>query len=109
MNIKPENRELGRVAYWEGQMLRAEDFLDIERVEDQKRWWHNRAMHNAFGVYRGFEAKAVSATPNQAAAIQVTPGVAYDCFGRELVLECQATVDILPKPQPQDNLRTLLV
>jgi len=108
MNGKPENRELGRVAYWEGQMLHAEDFLDIQRIEDQKRWWHNRAMHNAYGVYQGFQAMKVFDTLNQP-AIQVTPGIAYDCFGRELVLECLATISIPQKPQPQGDMRTLLV
>jgi hypothetical protein len=109
MNNKPQNHELERVTYWEGQMLRSSDFLDIQRVEDQRRWWHNRAMHNAFGVYQGFQATAVSATQGHSAVIQVTPGVAYDCFGRELVLECLATVEFSSAPLAPGDVRTLLV
>jgi hypothetical protein len=88
-NNRPPNRELDRVLYWEGQMLRSGDFLDIQRVEAERRWWHNRAMHNAFGVYLGLQISENQDVPN---AIQITPGVAYDCAGRELLLECAATI-----------------
>jgi hypothetical protein len=100
---KPENRELGRVQYWEGQMLRSSDFLDIQRIEAQRRWWHNRALHKAFGVYQGMTASADYALQ----IIEVSPGVAYDCFGRELVLECSARFLFPPAP-PSDGEVTLL-
>lgn len=109
MNHKPQDRKLERVTYWEGQMLRSSDFLDIQRVESQRRWWHNRAMHSAYGVYEGFQAKAIDATPDQPASVQVSPGVAYDCFGRELVLECRATIQYLSQPIAPGNVRTLVV
>jgi hypothetical protein len=106
---KPENRQLGRVRYTEGQMLRAADFQDIERVEAQRRWWHNRAMHNAFGVYQGLDAAMENDKLNVARNILVLPGVAYDCYGRELVLDCAAKV-LLPSTFPSsDGVLTLLI
>lgn len=89
---KPENRRLGRVRYWEGQMLRSSDFRDMQRIEAQRRWWHNRALHKAYGAYQGMQAKEV--TESGETFIRVAPGVAYDCFGRELVLECFARIAI---------------
>lgn len=109
MNNKAPNRELDRVTYWEGQMLRSSDFLDIHRVEDQRRWWHNRAMHSAYGVYQGFHATAVGGNQGQPGVVQVSPGVAYDCFGRELILECRATIQYAVQPLAQGDVRTLLV
>ena len=47
-----EKRKLERVRYWQGQMLRSRDFNDMHAVEEQRRWWHNRALHNAYGVYQ---------------------------------------------------------
>ena len=109
MNNKPPNREIERFTYQEGQMMRAGDFQDIQRVADQRRWWHNRAVHNAYGIYQGFEAKAISASAGKDAVIEVSPGVAYDCFGRELFLECLAIIQYLSKPLAAGNVRTLLI
>jgi hypothetical protein len=48
-----EKRPLERVRYWQGQMLRSADFRAQSADTAQHRWWHNRALHNAYGVYRG--------------------------------------------------------
>lgn len=109
MNNRPPNRELERVTYWEGQMLRSSDFLDIQRVEAERRWWHNRAMHNAFGVYQGFQVTEISAADGTREGVQVTPGVAYDCFGRELFLECLATIRYPSQELTNGAARTLVV
>lgn len=86
-------RELQRVRYWQGQMLRSQDFRDQEAIGAQRRWWHNRALHNAFGIAYGFEVELSDGW------FKVGPGVAYDCFGRELVL--QESVDLaIPEEQP---------
>jgi hypothetical protein len=108
MNNKPPNREIERFTYQEGQMMRAGDFLDVQRVADQRRWWHNRAVHNAYGIYQGFEASAIPASVGKPAVIEVSPGIAYDCFGRELFLECAAIIQYLSKPLAAGN-RTLLI
>jgi hypothetical protein len=91
--LKPERRKLERVQYWQGQMLRSRDFHDIEAGEAQRRWWHNRALHNAYGVAEGLTCSLVPAgTPT---GVSISPGVAYDIFGRELILE---KARIIPLP-----------
>jgi hypothetical protein len=81
-----DRRDLQRTRYWQGQKLRAADFRSQLNTEQQLRWWHNRAVHNAFGVTLGFEA---SRTPLKGPleTIHLEPGVAYDCFGRALILQ----------------------
>jgi hypothetical protein len=105
---KPENRQLGRVQYWEGQMLRSSDFRDIRRIEEQRRWWHNRAMHRPYGVYQEMRASANLDKSGTMRGINITPGVAYDCFGRELVLECAASVLFPGAPSPEGGILILL-
>lgn len=106
---KPENRQLGRVRYTEGQMLLSADFQDIERVEAQRRWWHNRALHSAYGVYQGFDAQMVKGKAGQSQTVVVQPGVAYDCFGRELVLDCVARVSVPTNFASSEGTLTLLI
>jgi len=93
---KLEKRKLERVRYWQGQMLRSRDFRSIEDVESQRRWWHNRALHNAYGVAEGFDCELVPASASAPAAVSVSPGVAYDVFGRELILESPQTITLPP-------------
>lgn len=90
--MKPfEHKKLERVRYWEGQLLRSGDFREIAGVEAQRRWWHNRAIHDAYGVREGYQLK-LTGTPRR---VIVFPGVAYDCFGRELIL-CKPQAVPLP-------------
>jgi hypothetical protein len=85
-----EHKRLERVRYWEGQLLRSGDFREIAAVEAQRRWWHNRAIHDAYGVREGFRPQ-LAGTPR---GVIVSPGVAYDCFGRELVLDKKQNVPL---------------
>jgi hypothetical protein len=76
------------------------DFRDELAVEAQLRAWHNRSVtHNAFGVAQGYLTTQINEH------IVVDPGIAYDCFGRELILTRQTSVEIPPAPQKM----TLLV
>jgi hypothetical protein len=93
---QPKHRDLDRFQYWQGQMLRSRDFRDIEAVDAQRRWWHNRALHNAYGVWRGFKTEL--ATRPSGRVLLVGPGVAYDLFGRELVLGARQAVPLPPNP-----------
>jgi hypothetical protein len=77
----PDRENLERLRYRQGQMLRSRDFRDQLAIEAQLRGWHNRAMHNAFGVADGFEVTL----DQQHRSVTICPGVAYDCFGRELI------------------------
>jgi hypothetical protein len=83
----PADTELLRLRYGHGQMLRSRDARDEVRVEAQLRWWHNRALHRPFGVIEGL---TVTGWP----PVTVEPGLAYDCFGRELLQTHRASVPV---------------
>ncbi|HBY98942.1 MAG: hypothetical protein M5U01_28150 [Ardenticatenaceae bacterium] len=86
---------LERLRYRQGQMLRSQDFRDQVALEAQLRWWHNRALHNTFGIAEGLEV----ALDPQGQALIVCPGLAYDCFGRELILRREQRLRIPPVTQ----------
>lgn len=88
-----EERTLERIRYWQGQRLRSADFRAELSTEAQLLSWHNRALHGAFGVSLGLETSAVTAG-GQLTAVKVEPGVAYDCFGRPLILLEARTVPL---------------
>lgn len=77
-------RELERLSHYPGQDLLARDLRDQAAVEDQLRWWHARALHAAYGVRAGLQALPVPGAPPLVA--EVLPGVAFDPYGRELIL-----------------------
>lgn len=95
-----ERRELERLRYFEGQRLSSRDLNDQLAREAELRWWHNRALHDAYGVFRGlglYEPGDASALPPEVLAVikaeipnarfdqvGVMEGGAYDAFGREL-------------------------
>jgi hypothetical protein len=95
-----EARDLERLRYWQGQMLRSRDFRDQLAIEAQLRWWHNRAMHHAFGIACGFTTlkDEINNTVN------VEPGLAYDWFGREIILRREHKVSIPTLEEPMTLL-----
>lgn len=103
-----EKRELERVQYWQGQMLRSRDFREINAFDAQRRWWHNRALHNAYGVREGLVGTPVPA--KNPTAISISPGEAYDVLGRELILESSQIVLPPSNISPtKDTQLTLLI
>jgi hypothetical protein len=84
-----ERRALDRLVHAQGERLRSDDFNDQLAINNQLRWWHDRAVHNAYGIASGFGVR------EGGGSVGVQPGVAYDRFGRELVLAGDAQV---PKP-----------
>lgn len=99
----PDQRDLQRLRYRQGQSLLREDFQDQQSIESQLRAWHNRALHNTFGVVGGFAAGltvSVDAVNNRAT---VEPGLAYDCFGRDLFLQRRASI-LLPEETGESML-----
>jgi hypothetical protein len=103
----PNHIELERLRYWQGQRLLARDFRDQRTIEAQLRWWHNRALHNAFGVSLGLAVTPVPAH-GPLTAVRVNRGVAYDCFGRELILQGARELPV-PAVPSQGNRMTLLI
>jgi hypothetical protein len=103
-----ENRKLERVRYWQGQMLRSRDFNNIHAAEEQRRWWHNRALHNAYGVYQDTPQPFFIEINADKTAVTVTPGLAYDSFGRELILQAKQTVPLPAGMRDKDEFLLLI-
>lgn len=103
-----EKRPLERVRYWQGQMLRSADFRAQSADTAQHRWWHNRALHNAYGVYQGLAASAAQDAAGVFIGVRVAAGVGYDCFGRELIVDAPQTI-ALPANVPQGTLTMVLL
>jgi hypothetical protein len=96
---RPDQVEINRWRYWQGQELRSRDFRDQMMSEAQLRWWHNRALHNAFGVRYGLAVTPVI-LEDPMVAVRVDCGVAYDCFGRELILQSARELPLPPPGSP---------
>ena len=102
-------RDLERQRYWQGQRLESRDLDDQLADEAQRRWWHNRAIHNAYGVVSGYLPKRDENGELILIedAVCISSGLAYDCFGRALEL-----LEDRPSPLPaagQSGGWTLLV
>lgn len=78
----PDFTEQERLRYRQGQRLQSRDFRDQAAIDAQLRWWHNRALHNAYGIARGLEPTLMGNDGNL--VVRIASGVAYDCYGREL-------------------------
>jgi hypothetical protein len=93
-------RALQRLRYRQGQMIRSRDFLDQHTIEGELRAWHQRAMHNTYGVAKGFlKELAVEPLPDNS-GVSVGSGLAYDSFGRELLLSSERTIAFADKQEP---------
>jgi hypothetical protein len=88
----PDPIALERLRYEQGQQLRSRDRRDQVAIEAQLRWWHNRGVHNAFGVAEGLDVEPIDGV----GAVEVRPGLAYDCRGRELILQRPRKVPLPP-------------
>lgn len=86
-------REIQRLRFQPGQDLLSRDFRDGAAFDASLREWHNRALHQAFGVASGLNARPVPAT-GAPTAIEVSAGLAYDCTGRALFLTTAALVPV---------------
>jgi hypothetical protein len=71
---------LGRVQFAEGSLVSARDLRDESRQEAALRWLHVRALHAVWGVAVGFDVGI-----DVRDFVVVGPGVAFDCWGREIV------------------------
>ena len=99
----PDATEVERLRYRQGQRLRSRDFRDQAAVDAQLRWWHNRALHNAYGIAVGLVPEV--SVDGAETIVTIGSGVAYDCFGRELVLQRDRVVRV---PDRDVNLTLVL-
>jgi hypothetical protein len=106
MNTVVDPNELQRLRYAPGQDLLSRDFRDQGRFDEQLRWWHNRAMHGAFGVRNGLRVRALTAVVSP--QVEVEAGLAYDAFGREVILPAARNLDV-PAGLEETEPRVLVI
>jgi len=104
-----EKRPLERVRYWQGQMLRSADFRAQSADTAQHRWWHNRALHNAYGVYQGLTASVAQSANGTFIGVNIAAGIGYDIFGRELIVDSPQTVTLPVNVQQPPVTMVLLI
>ena len=82
-----------RVAYFDGQVLAADDFrAEQDYVRDRLRRL-NRAVHGV-GVVSGLEVAVDGSAPDNAPAVSVSPGLAIDPRGEDLIVDAPAACAI---------------
>jgi hypothetical protein len=72
--------KLQRVRYFTGQVLGEDDFNTEQNYFIQKHRLHNRHLHG-WGVVNGLEVSV-----DKSNVVHVSPGVAIDCAGNELLV-----------------------
>src|SRR5690349_19972937 len=82
-----------RMRHDSGEALLGEDCAGQAAQDDQLRWWHNRAVHDPFGVVQGLGVRL------QDGVAIVGPGLAYDRNGRELISRAERRITIPAEPQ----------
>ena len=86
MNEKP----LERLNYYNGQRLQAADFKLEQDYHIRVRRWLNRSLYPA-GIAEGLAVYAIEDQPS----VRVTPGLAIDHLGREIILLEEAVIDVV--------------
>src|SRR5262245_3699587 len=79
-----------RFIFRQGQLLDGGAVRAQHRLEADGRWMQNAALHNGWGVAIGY-AVGISGDAQQSdwargEVLTINPGIAYDCYGRELIL-----------------------
>src|SRR4051812_35671729 len=85
----PVTGPLKRLNYFKYQFLNAQDFVDEQAYHRRLLWAHNQALHSP-GVASGLEVRPGTSS----GTLLVTSGTAIDGYGRELILQQDATWSI---------------
>jgi len=78
--------DLERLDFWRGQDLMSRGLNDLVDEEEERFWWHNRAIHDVYGVVNGLEVTAAGD------GFLAQPGMAFDSYGRELLIAAPLAV-----------------
>jgi hypothetical protein len=78
-----------RLRFFDGQLLTAKDFQTEQTYQIEKRRLHNRMLHGV-GIVHGL---AVSVEDGPRAAVVVSPGLAIDRIGNEILVEAPVHTD----------------
>jgi hypothetical protein len=83
-----------RFRHGRNEALLGADFADQAAQDEQLRWWHNRALHDCYGIVDGLRV-TISDEHDFAT---VGPGLAYDRHGRELILDVEVRLAAPAEP-----------
>jgi hypothetical protein len=87
-----EQRGIVRLRYRARQRLASDDLLREVADPTELQWWHNRSVHDAFGVVSGLETRLV---PTGAEVlVELASGLAYDGYGRPLTVRRRVIVEL---------------
>lgn len=91
--------------YFYGKLMTVRDFFKEQCYFNEKRWLINR-MISGWGVVCGLDVKQKSVDPNDPCKgydnkkVVVTPGLAIDCCGREILVCEEREISVIPeKPE----------
>jgi hypothetical protein len=85
--------------YYYGKLMTVRDFSDEQRYFNEKRWLINR-MVNGWGVVCGLD---VTWKDSRHTTVIVSPGMAIDCCGREIIV-CEPTEkELIPEKDECSN------
>jgi len=104
---KLDKNAIERLRHWMGERLSSRDLNAQLGHEASLRWWHNRALHAAYGVVEGLEVKTETVGGGQ--IVKVAPGLAFDGFGREIELRETVEIDLPPREPAEAPGWTLLL
>jgi hypothetical protein len=85
--------DLQRIGHFHGQLLTAHDLQDDVDNESRLRGLHMRAVHNSWGVAIGYTVTLPAAN-----VVSIGPGVAYNCYGQEIISARAIGVGLPPAP-----------
>ncbi len=83
-------KQLDRLNYYNGKRLLASDLKLEQEYHIRVRRWLNKSLYAA-GIATGLEVRAVPGAP----AVVVSPGLALDSDGREIILLDEVQLDVL--------------
>ncbi|GMT47978.1 MAG: hypothetical protein IEMM0007_1544 [bacterium] len=78
--------------YFYGKLMTVRDFSAEQHYFNEKRWLINR-MVNGWGVVCGLDVKPIDGETDK---VLVTPGLAVDCCGREILVCEEQEVQLIP-------------
>jgi hypothetical protein len=109
-----ETPNFERNNYFYGKLMTVRDFFAEQRYFNEKRWLINR-MVNGWGVVCGLDVQPVSGSSNK---VLITPGLAIDCCGHEILVCEDQEVELIPEldeceqklqPQQREEIENYLI
>lgn len=83
-----------RTRYFPGMLMTDREFEDEQRYQNDRRKLLNRMLHG-WGVVCGLKVRA---SKPQSSSVIVEPGMALDCWGNEILVCSEQTIDLSSKP-----------